>query len=95
MDGGETTVGSDINNKPYNITVDKLNLPATDSARVNVTLYTSIGLGVLAIILLGLIILFIVKLKKQNNVPVIITYDYKVPATCEELGSHKDGLDRL
>ena len=76
VDGVETTTSSDINNKTYNITVDKLNRAATDSASVNVTLYTSIGLGVLAIILLGLIILFIVKLRKQNNVPVIINYEY-------------------
>ena len=72
VDGVETTTSSDITN----ITVDKLNRAATDSVSVNVTLYTSIGLGVLAIILLGLIILFIVKLRKQNNVPVIINYEY-------------------
>ena len=78
VDGVETTTSSDITNKPDNIPVgvDKLNLATTDSASVNVTLYTSIGLGVLAIVLLGLIILFIVKLRKQNNVPVIINYEY-------------------
>ena len=63
--GGQTTPSSDID-----ITDDTLN-----SASVNMTLYTSIGLGGLAIIMLGLIILIVVKLRKQN-VPVTFTYEY-------------------
>ena len=63
--GGQTTPSSDID-----IADDTLT-----SASVNMTLYTSIGLGGLAIIMLGLIVLFVVKLRKQN-VPVIFTYEY-------------------
>ena len=63
--GGQTTPSSDID-----ITDDTLN-----SASVNMTLYTSIGLGGLAIIMLGLIFLFMVKIRKQN-VPVTFTYEY-------------------
>ena len=63
--GGQTNPSSDID-----ITDDTLN-----SASVHMTLYTSIGLGGLAIIMLGLIILFVIKLRKQN-VPVTFTYEY-------------------
>ena len=75
--GQTTTTSSDITDKTDNIPDDRLNLPRpdTDSASVNVTLYTSIGLGGLAIIMLGLIILFVIKLRKQN-VPVTFTYEY-------------------
>ena len=68
--GGQTTPISDITDKTIDITDDTMN-----SASVNVTLYTSIGLGGLAIIMLGLIILIVVKLRKQN-VPVTFTYEY-------------------
>ena len=74
----KTTASSDIPDKTDNITDIRLNLPPTDSVSENVTLYTSIGLGALTIILLALISLFIVKLRKQNNVPVVITYQYSL-----------------
>ena len=66
--GGETTTSSNI--------TEQVNPEKTDeSENVNVILYASIGLGVLAIILVALIFLFIVKLRKQSNVEVIETND--------------------
>ena len=71
--GGQTNPSSDITDKTIDITDDTLN-----SASANMTLYTSIGLGGLAIIMLGLIILFVIKLRKQNSAPVITyTYNYQ------------------
>ena len=49
--------------------------PQSKIKSLDVIFYASIGLGVLAIILLALIFLFIVKLRKQSNVQVIETND--------------------
>ena len=64
--GEETTTGSDITTKTDNIIDNTRNQPVTDP----VTLYTSIGLGVLAIILLGLIIGIVVKKRKEEGLAV-------------------------